>query len=200
MFSMTSRLCRIGFWMALVLVSALPTAASGRAETVDYTYEALLEQLLEDEISYPVTFSDDEWRERLSDQEYAVLRRGRTEYAFTGEYEDFYERGTYHSRATGQPLFSSEHKYDSYTGWPSYWQPIDPDAVLYKPDSSYGVLTIEVVDSLSGSHLGHVFPDGPEPTGLRYCINSAALIFVPHGAEPPPIVQEYMSRFANSER
>ncbi len=188
----------------LTLASVTTAFAGGRSERAPGPTEAS-EQALEERVEpedadfrYPIELSEAEWRARLSDFEYYILREKGTERAFSGEYDGFYERGTYYSRATGQPLFSSEHKYDSLTGWPSFWQPIDPDAVLYMPDHSFGMYRIEVVDSSSGSHLGHVFPDGPEPTGLRYCINSAALIFVAEGDEPPPLVREYLERFGDS--
>lgn len=136
---------------------------------------------------YQVQFTESQWRARLSDFEYYILRERGTERAFTGELFDNKVVGTYYSAATGQPLFHSDTKYTSGTGWPSFWEPIDAEAVRYVLDTSYGMLRVEVVDSLSGSHLGHVFPDGPDPTGLRYCLNSAALIFVPEGGDPPEI-------------
>lgn len=142
------------------------------------------------EIDYPVRLSNDEWRSRLSDQQYYILREKGTERAFTGTLDANKEKGIYYSAATGQPLFSSETKYDSGTGWPSFWSPISEDAVLLIEDTSSFSRRIEVVDSLSGSHLGHVFPDGPEPTGLRYCMNSAAMVFVPEGEEPPPLITD----------
>ena len=140
------------------------------------------------EIEYPVTMSPQGWRSRLGDQEYYVLREDGTERAFSNPLFDNKEKGIYYSAATGQPLFSSEDKYKSGTGWPSFTKPISPDAVAYFWD--YGLFSrrIEVVDSLSGSHLGHVFNDGPDPTGQRYCMNSAALIFVPEGEDPPPML------------
>lgn len=138
-------------------------------------------------IAFPIERSDQEWRELLTPERHYVLRRRGTERAFTGKYDGHYEPGIYYSAATGQPLFSSETKYDSRTGWPSYYEPIEPDAVLYVEDFSFFMRRIELVDSLSGSHLGHVFNDGPHPTGRRYCINSAALIFVPEGGDPPMI-------------
>jgi peptide-methionine (R)-S-oxide reductase len=153
------------------------------------------EVAFEDEQRYAVRFSEREWKERLSEFDYYVLREDGTERAFTGRYDKFYEEGVYYSKATGQPLFSSEHKYDSGTGWPSFTQPIRADAVHYYVDTSLFMNRIEVTDSSSGSHLGHVFADGPSPTGLRYCLNSASLIFVPTGAEPPEIVREYLERY-----
>ncbi|TVR73035.1 MAG: peptide-methionine (R)-S-oxide reductase [Spirochaetaceae bacterium] len=137
---------------------------------------------------FPVELSEAEWRERLTDAQFHILRNHGTERAFTGELLHNSEEGVYYSAATGQPLFHSSSKYDSRTGWPSYTHPIEPDAVRYRIDVSFGMVRLEVVDSLSGSHLGHVFPDGPAPTGLRYCINSEAMIFVPSGGEPPELL------------
>lgn len=144
---------------------------------------------------YPVELSEEEWKQRLSEFEYHILREKGTERAFSGRLNKEHRRGIYYSAATGQPLFSSETKYESGTGWPSFWAPFEQDAVVLKEDNSLFARRVEVLDSSSGSHLGHVFNDGPEPTGLRYCINSAALIFVPEGEEPPRIVKEYQERF-----
>ncbi|MFW6328657.1 MAG: peptide-methionine (R)-S-oxide reductase MsrB [Alkalispirochaetaceae bacterium] len=142
----------------------------------------------ESSIEFPVDLSEQEWRERLDDFAYYVLREDGTERAFSNPMHNSKTPGIYYSRATGQPLFSSEDKYDSRTGWPSFTKPISPDAVAYFWD--YGLFSrrIEVVDSLSGSHLGHVFRDGPEPTGQRYCMNAEALIFVPEGEDPSPML------------
>ncbi len=155
------------------------------------TYKVLPERT---EVEYPIHLSDSEWRGRLTPFQYHVLREKGTERAFTGEYDKLYQEGTYYSAATGQPLFSSKAKFNSGTGWPSFFEPISHDVVVLIEDKSFFMTRIEVADSSSGSHLGHVFPDGPAPTRLRFCINSTSLIFVPEGEEPPKIVRDYLNR------
>ena len=128
-------------------------------------------------MEYQVQKTNEEWRQLLNEEEYRVLREKGTEVAFTGKYWDNHEDGNYFCAACGQELFSSKTKFDSGTGWPSFYAPVNDKVISLEGDISHGMVRDEVVCSRCGSHLGHVFADGPEPTGERYCMNSICLKF-----------------------
>ncbi len=128
---------------------------------------------------FPIEKTESEWRTILGPQAFEIMVKEGTEPAFKNAFYNNKKKGTYVSAATGEPLFSSDDKFDSGTGWPSFTKPINDTAVIWTKDTSYGMTRDEVIESKTGLHLGHVFNDGPGPTGLRYCINSAAMKFVP---------------------
>ena len=126
---------------------------------------------------YPVHKTDAEWREQLDREQYRVARQSGTEPAFSGKYWNHWDDGRYNCVGCGTPLFASDTKFDAGCGWPSYYEPVNADVVERIVDKSHGMVRVEVRCRKCGSHLGHVFPDGPEPTGERFCINSAAIDF-----------------------
>lgn len=129
-----------------------------------------------DDTVWPVAKTEAEWREQLSDEQFYVTRNAGTERAFSGPYWDSKSQGTYHCVCCDEALFKSDTKYDSGTGWPSFWEPVSDAAVSDRPDNTLFMRRTESVCANCGAHLGHVFPDGPPPTGQRYCMNGTALV------------------------
>ncbi len=134
------------------------------------------------EKKYPIEKTDAEWRKELTPEQYKVMREKGTERAFTGAYVDNHDKGMYRCAACGEPLFDSDTKFDSGSGWPSFFKPLSADAVETEDDRSHGMRRTEVMCKKCGAHLGHVFDDGPKPTGQRFCINSISLDFEKKGA------------------
>ena len=160
-----------------VLITLLAIALSACSQSKNTNKEN--KSLVDNKGKFEITKTDEQWKSILSPTAYEIMVKEGTEPAFKNPYYNNHKKGIYVSAATGEPLFSSEDKFDSGTGWPSFSKPINDKAVIWTKDTSYGMTRDEVIEAKTGLHLGHVFNDGPAPTGIRYCINSAALKFIP---------------------
>ncbi len=157
----------------------LITFVIGLGMFISCTAQELESQNKKDMKEYNVVKTEEEWRESLTTEEYRILREKGTEYPFTGEYNDHFEKGTYNCAACGYELFDSSHKFKSHCGWPSFDNELGGDKVLRVVDNSLGMERIEILCGNCGGHLGHIFKDGPTDTGLRYCVNSISIKFTP---------------------
>jgi methionine-R-sulfoxide reductase len=169
-----------------VIISFTVVCCQDKAEINNQKQETMKEQNIKPDNPYysrtdtsKLDLPDSVWKKVLPEDVYEVARNKATERAFTGKYWDFEGKGTYYCAACGNPLFRSDAKFASTCGWPSFFEPMRKNSVIYKPDDSYGMHRIEVLCGRCGAHLGHIFDDGPPPTGKRYCMNSIVLDFVP---------------------
>jgi methionine-R-sulfoxide reductase len=159
-----------------------PSAGSNKIKSTNLT-DSIKNSDKTGKENFKIMKTEEEWKEELTPEQYYVLRQKGTERPFTGKFDKHEEEGIYFCAACGNELFSSYHKYDSGCGWPSYWTALAKDKVTLQEDKSHGMIRTEVLCANCGGHLGHVFDDGPEPTGLRYCINSVSLGFKKKGTE-----------------
>jgi len=180
---------------ALQVWSAGMEGSMGKTDDMGMKHEEMKMKTDEMKMDHTMIPSDEELRRRLTPLQYKVTRQDGTEPAFSNAYWDNHEPGIYVDIISGAPLFSSTDKYDSGTGWPSFTRPLDPEQIVEKEDRGFFMVRTEVRSKLADAHLGHVFNDGPPPTGLRYCMNSAALRFIPHADLEKEGYGEYVKLF-----